>query len=471
MRHHQIRGWRAAPSCQATTRVSGVQGTVTSPHPPPALDPVRAIELRDLLGWLRQRLTGEHTVRACVLLVEPVGNGDVLLLLGEADHASGSSDPPRIKARLDAPGLDGLRAERSDDFDPATLVNRTVVLVLRTGLRRRFGRGAGVQAKVIALLSIGESPVEAVLDRETTLRRLRAERLPFGPGTWVEPEDPQHIAIVVSEFGDARRDIEHQLQDLEAAGLLRIDRVWAHFEGPSAERSLADALARVASLHAEHGLAATILARGGGPVGGFAPLNAHAVAQAATAEKVPGLIVGLGHAGTSRTALDEVASRCEPTPTAAAALVRDLVQRTGIRASTALVAYDAALQEELEAAGRIALARAVKAFDEALHSLIAEAEQQLRSLDRELEQSLLAIAASAAEPRGPAAASTVLDADPSLGAADGALSAEVLTLMIAADTGRVITSANEARASDRILLQFPDGMVSARIEPRPRNHH
>lgn len=69
----------------------------------------------------------------------------------------------------------------------------------------------------------------------------------------------------------------------------------------------------------------------GGPVEAFRPLNAYAVASAATAAMVPNLIVGLGHAGTPRTALDAVAARSEPTPTSAATLLRNLVERTGIR--------------------------------------------------------------------------------------------------------------------------------------------
>ncbi len=141
---------------------------------------------------------------------------------------------------------------------------------------------------------------------------------------------------------------------LEAAGLLRLHRISASFEGAGAERSLAEALARVTSLHAEYGLSATLVCRGGGPVEAFRPLNSYAVARAATADRLPNLIVGVGHAGTPRTALDAVAARSEPTPTAAAMLVRHLVERTGLWAERALAAFDAAIEEDLGAAGRIA---------------------------------------------------------------------------------------------------------------------
>ncbi len=291
-----------------------------------------------------------------MLNLEPNGQDGHLLLLGEAETRL-TNDPPRLKARLDATELAQIRTEHGPDFDPARLVNRTVTLTLRTSLRQRFGRGAGVQAKVMGLLCVGQVPLEADLDRERTLQRLRLEGRRFGPETWREPEDPHHIALVVSEHGEVRRDVEHVLQPLEEAGLIRITGSGRSSRG-GAEHSLAEAFARVAGLQREHGLSATLVCRGGGPVEAFRPLNAFGTANAAASSEVPNLITGLGHAGTPRTALDTVAARSEPTPTAAAMLVRQLVERTGTRAERALAGLDAAIEAELEAAGRIVLARA-----------------------------------------------------------------------------------------------------------------
>ena len=420
-------------------------------------------ELRDLIGWLRQRLRGEHNVRASVLTVEPNGPDSHLILLGEAE-ARLTNDPPRLKARLDAAELGDIRAEHGMDFDPVSLVNRTVTLTLRTSLRQRFGRGAGVQAKVMALRSVGQVPLEADLERERTLQRLRLAGRRFGPDTWSEPEDPRHIALVVSEHGDVRRDIEHVLQPIEDAGLIAIHRVWAIFEGAGAERSLAEAFARVASLQREHGLSATLVCRGGGPVEAFQPLNAFGTANAAAGAEVPNLITGLGHAGTPRTALDAVAARCEPTPTAAAMLVRGLVERTGIRAERALAGLDAAIEEELEAAGRISLARVAAAFDTALRDLADRADERLRQLDRGVERSLfanLAVATAKAEPPADAAETDGLGA-----IEDDVLLSDALTLVIAAESGRVVITAEQARAETHLLLHFPDGAVPVRVEPQ-----
>ncbi|MFD6321135.1 exodeoxyribonuclease VII large subunit [Methylorubrum thiocyanatum] len=428
-------------------------------------------ELRDVIGWLRQRLRGEHSVRACVLTVEAAGPDSYLLLLGEA-QASLSYDPPRLKVRLDAPELVLIRAERGVDFDPADLVNRTIEVQLRTGLRQRFGRGAGVQAKLMALLSLGQIPLEADIERECTLQRLRLEGGCFGPDNWVEPEDLHHVALVVSEHGEARRDVEHVLQSLEAAGLLRLHRVWANFEGAGAERTLVEAFTRVRSLHAEYGLSATLVCRGGGPIEAFRPLNSYAIAHAATADWAPNLIVGLGHAGTPRTALDAVAARSEPTPTAAAMLVRHLVARTGLRAERALAAFEAAIEEDLGAASRIALARATTAFDMALQDLVTATEARLRQLDQAVEQSLLlglSAAVGGITRKEPAA--DPVEVDPPGDTEDDALLSEALVLVIATETGCIVTSAQDLSAGLPLLLQFPDGAVPVRVTPFTSTTH
>ncbi|GAA0278841.1 Exodeoxyribonuclease 7 large subunit [Methylorubrum aminovorans] len=473
MRHHRFPAWRDTPPHQphpggdAPPRARHDRGSALEPDSLSA----EVHELRDVIGWLRQRLRGEHSVRACVLTVEAAGPDSYLLLLGEA-QASLSYDPPRLKVRLDAPELALIRTEHGVDFDPADLVNRTIEVQLRTGLRQRFGRGAGVQAKLMALLSLGQIPLEADIERECTLQRLRLEGGRFGPDNWVEPEDLHHVALVVSEHGEARRDVEHVLQSIEGAGLLRLHRVWANFEGAGAERTLVEAFTRVRSLHAEYGLSATLVCRGGGPIEAFRPLNSYAIAHAATADRVPNLIVGLGHAGTPRTALDAVAARSEPTPTAAAMLVRHLVERTGLRAERALAAFEAAIEEDLGAASRIALARATTAFDMALQDLVTAAEARLRQLDRAVEQSLLlglSAAVGGITRKEPDA--DPVEVGPLNDTEDDVLLSKALALVIATDTGCIVTSAQDISAGLPLLLQFPDGVVPVRVEPFTSTTH
>jgi len=425
-------------------------------------------ELRDLLGWLRQRLRGEYTVRASVLTVEPLGSDGSLLLLGEADPSS-SLEPPRLKVRLAAADLAACGDAIGDALDPAGLVNRTVVLRLQTSLRQRYGRGAGVQARVIAVISVGAVPVEGEIQRERTLQRLRREGRRLGPGTWEEPEDPRHIALIAAEFGDALRDVEHVLRPLEENGLIRLHRIYAMFEGPSAERSLSEAFARAGELHREHGLSATLVCRGGGPVEGFQALNAYATVRAAT--EAPNVIAGLGHAGTPLTALDAVAARSEPTPTAAAILVRRLVEATGVRAERALATFDAALAEDLEAAGRIALAGALQGFAASLGDLAELADRRLRQLHRGVERSLLTGLAAAS---GMATGATP-EIEPYtppvevLGFGDGDDDDPTWepgwALVTAADTGLVIERYRELKSNMPLFLHFRDGTIFVRVVP------
>ena len=464
MRHHNFLKLSGGPPLRPAA-------SSAAPHPPGRPDetdgPRRAdgtCELRDLIGWLRQRLRGEHTVRACILTVEPLGSDGTLLLLGEAD-ASGSADPPRLKVRLAAAELAAFGATTGEDLDPAALVNRIVMVTLQTSLRQRYGRGAGVQARVTAVLAVGAVPIDGELERERTLQRLRREGRRFGPGTWAVPEDPRHIALIVAEFGDARRDVEHVPRPFEESGLIHIHRVWATFEGPGAERALVEAFARVGQLHRDHGLSATLVCRGGGPVEGFQALNAYATARAAT--EVPNLIAGLGHAGTPLMALDAIAARSEPTPTAAAMLVRQLVEATGIRAEHALAAFDAALAEDLEAAGRIALARATQAFDQNLRDLAQIADQRMRQLDRAVEQSLLAgLAAATGDYAGmePDAApvETLEFGD---GDDDHPPVEAGWALVTAAETGLVIGQYADLKFGMPLFLHFRDGTIFVQIVP------
>jgi len=420
--------------------------------------------MADFVGWLRQRLTGEHAVRACVLGIEPAGGDSVLLVLGEA-HPTGTADPPRIKARLNPAERSAIAAERGGSFDPAALVNRTVEILLRTSLRQRFGRGAGVQAKVVGLIAVGDVPIDIILQREAVLQRLRLDGVPFGPNTWQEPEDPYHVGLIVSEHGDARRDVETSLQALEAAGLLRLHRIWAVFEGPSAERSLVAAMTEAEALHAEHGLSATLVCRGGGPVSAFGPLNSWAVAD--KARRIPNLVCGLGHAATPRTALDEVASLSVATPTAAAVLIRDLAYRTAVRASHALAGFDQAVQDDVEKAGRIALARATAGFEEAVRLCLIEAEARLGIVGREIERSLLsAIAGLAIAKADDGAQAHDHEASLNLPASGVVPEEEGVAMVIETGTGLVMTSAAQARQSSHLLLQFLDGVVTVQVTPQ-----
>ncbi|CAA2145563.1 hypothetical protein ASF34_20625 [Methylobacterium sp. Leaf106] len=460
MRQHKIPGWSstlpAALPPQPSIEDGGSQPTARERS---VATDAAAIPLQHLLASLRQHVRGDHVVDASVLSVEATTRDGFVLLLGEAEPAS-RSEPPRLEAHLSEDRRATIEAELGRPFDPLLLANRKVRVGLRTSLKQRFGRGATVQAKVIGLHAISEFPIELEIQRDEVLRQLRADRGRFGPSTWRDPEELYHVAVVASEHGDALRDVEHVLKPLEASGLILIRRIKASFEGPSAERSLVAAMAEVEALHAEHGLSATLVVRGGGPASSFSPLNAWATAAAA--RRLPNLVVGVGHAATPRTVLDDVAGRSVPTPTAAAMLIRDLVLGTALRAEQAIAALDDALHEHLEAEARRALLRVMAAYEDAVRLCVTHAEQQLLKLGLTVENSLLASIASHSE--------VVVATEMTAGGmgddrpadphdAQDPLVEGGLAMVIEAETGFVMTTAADARLASRLILQFSDGLM------------
>ena len=155
-------------------------------------------------------------------------------------------------------------------------------------------------------------------------------------------------------------------------------------------------MAEAEALHAEHGLSATLVVRGGGPASSFSPLNAWATAAAARgAFRTSSLASGTQR--RSRTVLDEVAGRSVPTPTAAAMLIRDLLRGTALRAEQALAALEETMHEHLAAEARRALLRVMAAYEDAVRLCLTHAEQQLLKLGLTIERSLLASIASRSE--------------------------------------------------------------------------
>ncbi len=72
----------------------------------------------------------------------------------------------------------------------------------------------------------------------------------------------------------------------------------------------------------------------------------------------------------------------------------------------------------------------------------------------------LAVAAAKAEPPADAAETDGLGA-----IEDDVLLSDALTLVIAAESGRVVVTAEQARAETDLLLHFQDGAVPVRVEP------
>lgn len=408
-------------------------------------------ELRDLFASLRAATRLERVVRASVVGMEPGERGDAFLMLGERHATAG--DPLRLKVRLRPGGSASAEA----------LLNRDVTVRISTGLRYGFGRGPRIQADVIEVLGVAEEPITSILRRDETVRQIRAEGLPHGPATWCEPQDLRRVVLIASERGEALSDVQRVLSPFEKAGALDIIFVPAIFEGPSAERSLIEAFGRAEAACAVHDAQSiALLVRGGGPPAAFTPLDAPEVARAAT--RLPNLVVGVGHAATPETALDSIAARSVATPTAAAVLVRDLLEASAIRAERALAELDGALEERIEVPARSQLARVGREFDAAVDLCLLEAESRLAEIGRSLETGLMstvaALSPAGRAPRAPVELDLVSpQADPAA-ASDGCL-----TLFEATPDGPAfVTTAAALRPDARLTILLPDGTATVRVE-------
>ena len=421
------------------------------PWPEPAKGQERMGELQDLFAALRGAVRLERVIRASVVDLEPGERGDVFLILGDLHATAG--DPLRLKARLRPGGA--ASAE--------TLLNRDVTVRVSTGLRYGFGRGPRVQAEVIEVLDVAQEPITTVIRREETLREIRADRLPHGPTTWCEPQDLRHGVVIASEHGEALSDLRRVLAPFEKTGASGITFVPAIFEGPSAERSLIAALIQAEALCAgREAETVTVLVRGGGPQAAFAPLDALEVARAAV--RVPNLVVGVGHAATPETALDAIAARSVATPTAAAVLVRDLLEASADRAEAALAELDAAIEEHIEVPARAALARAAREFDGAIDLCLLEAEARLAEIGHRVETGLMGTIA-ALSPIGPAPTVGAEPGEASPGPSPTVAPEPRLALFEETPDGPAfISTAAALRPDVRLTILLPDGAITVRIE-------
>ncbi|MBN6824003.1 exonuclease VII large subunit [Methylobacterium organophilum] len=447
MRHHLFHAYAPPRPREIISPAAAPPGR----PPPPAGGGERVDELRDLFASLRAATRLERVVRAAVVGMEPGERGDAFLMLGERHATAG--DPLRLKVRLQPGRYASAEA----------LLNRDVVVRIRTGLRYGFGRGPRVQADVIEVLDVAEEPITAILRRDETVRQIRAEGLPHGPATWCEPQDLRRVVLIASERGEALSDVQRVLSPLVNGGALDIIFVPAIFEGPSAERSLIEAFAQAeaaCAVYDAHSI--TLVVRGGGPPAAFAPLDAPGVARAAT--RLSNLVTGLGHAATPETALDAIAGRSVATPTAAAVLVRDLLEASAARAERAIGELDAALEERIEVPARSLLARAGREFDAAVDLCLLEAESRLAEIGRGVETGLMGtVAALSSAGRAPRAS---VELDPVSPCTDPAAAAETHPVLFEAtpDGPAFVTAAAALRPGAHLTILLPDGTATVRVE-------
>ena len=314
------------------------------------------------------------------------------------------------------------------------------------------------------------------------------------------PSEFCHVAVISPQdaagLGDFRRDADQ----LQAAGVCRFDYYTAKFQGQAAASSLLEALEQVRKAY-EHGARFDALAiiRGGGSVTDLYWLNELELARTVCRMPMP-VFTGIGHE-RDNTVLDEIAHRRCDTPSKvigfiagaiaahANAAIEDML---GIlrAAGNAIAIHERGielLRTELEASGRRLLTQAEhevgRLVDQLRHqatSRLQVAEHALELHRHELEQTSLRRLAEADHNLGASLATVVHFAQQRLAEAEFAtesLARELLGLgpratlqrgfaLVRDERGSVVSAVAEAEKAGRLDIEFHDGHVWARVEPR-----
>lgn len=243
-------------------------------------------------------------------------------------------------ARLSCSAL-GLDARRVLGTLGAARVKLTDGLALRVqGQLRIYVPRGSVELRVSAV-----DPRTALGDHELARRALRttlaAEGLKTKQAGLTPKLAPLRVGVVAPD-GAGLADLVGLLEASQWAFSVRTARVSA--EGCTASGRIAAAIPAAAA-----GADVVVIARGGGAAIGL-PYDAEAVARAVCVCAVP-VVAALGHSD-DRTITDEVAWRSVATPSAAAALLCDLVEATDATIVELAGAIAAALSQHLEMAER-----------------------------------------------------------------------------------------------------------------------
>ena len=156
-------------------------------------------------------------------------------------------------------------------------------------------------------------------DRDRIVALLTAEKILGRNATRVLPPVPLRVGLVTSGGSAAYRDFLHELDGSGHA--FRVVHCDVRVQGAAASRRIVWALRQLGDLD----LDAIAIVRGGGARSDLAAFDSEIVARAITEMAVP-VLTGIGHE-TDRTIADEVAHTCTKTPTAAAAVLVEQVDR------------------------------------------------------------------------------------------------------------------------------------------------
>lgn len=286
--------------------------------------------------------------------------------------------------------------------------------------------------------------------RDALLASLAAEGLLEANRSHRVPILPLRVALITSLRSAAHADFLHEVR---ASGIgFTIWEIDARVQGDEAPPTVSAAI-QTALTYCETELDLICIVRGGGAQTELAAFDHELIARTIASCPVP-VWVGIGHE-TDRTITDEVAHRSFKTPTACAAGLVE-VARSGIErfeeagralcasASTRLALASAALERR---SGAIALTSR-RGLDRSSASLDRRSERLISSA-RERQ--------SAARHRLETAEARVRAYDPARVMARG-------WTMTRTDDGRLLRSAAQVQAGDRLVTNLVDGTVTSTVD-------
>ena len=347
--------------------------------------------------------------------------------------------------------------------------------VIATGKLTIYPGRSKYQIVIERMELAGEGALMALLERNKA--QFRAEGL-FAKSEARHPLPcmPRVIGVVTSPTGAVIRDILHRLEDRCPTHVI----VWpVKVQGDGAAGEVAAAVRGFDSIAPGGPVPRpdlVIVARGGGSIEDLWAFNEEAVVRAIAACSIP-LISAVGHE-TDTSLSDFAADLRAPTPTAAAEMaVPVLADLRNSIASLVLRSERCARRYHERAGERLAaLVRVLPRRDALLGPQRQKMDDLGGRLDRALERRVT-VARGALDRSGGALRPAVLDqklatARHRLEGASRLLDSVNPDNLLqrgyvrvgAKASGKVVTTAEEARAAGAITLQFRDGPVDARVE-------
>ena len=384
-----------------------------------------------------------------------------------------------------------------------------VVLFRRQAMLLRFRPEDGLHVLVRGRVSVYEQRGQMQLVAETMepvgagslqlafeqlKERLKAEGLFDADRKKALPGFPRSVGIITSPTGAVIRDFLNIVSRRHSGLSVLLYPVSVQGDAAAGEIEAA-----IAELNASGLVDLIVVARGGGSLEDLAAFNSEVVARAIALSRLP-VVSAVGHE-TDFTIADFVADLRAPTPSAAAELITEAQHK--------IAEHLAAQEHRLERAARFQL---LKARQQMTRLPVSRAESRVAAMMRRLAQRLdeLALLQEAAvtgkmrrlQNRVAALAAAVLRHDPRQALAQarerlqacitrmdrslnrtlqravvrrGALEARLIALsplavldrgyaLVLAEDGRLIRSAMQVAAGDRVRTRLADGTFTSRVE-------